>query len=91
LVTHHGNLDSFASHADRDEGLFGDHLRRILVLLAKNPELIEVLRGLIHGRPCPTPESFYRLRTAGIVTGDSGQEARLRCKIYASYLGRHLS
>jgi hypothetical protein len=65
-------------------------LRRILVMLAKNQELLEIVRGLLRGQPCPTPESFYRLRTAGLVTGDSAQEARPRCRVYETYLKRHL-
>jgi DNA-binding SARP family transcriptional activator len=78
------------AEADRDEGIFGDHLRRILVLLARDPELSEVLRGLLRGLPCPTVESFYRLRSAGVVTGDSARDARPRCRLYQLYLDRHL-
>jgi hypothetical protein len=80
----------FAAVADRDEGIFGDHLRRILVLLAKDPELTEVVRGILRGQGCPNANSFYRLRSAGVMTGDSPQEVRPRCEIYASYLKRHL-
>jgi hypothetical protein len=78
------------AQADRDEGIFGDHLRRILVLLAKDQELPEVVRDLLRGRPGPTPESFYRLRTAGLGGGDSAQDARPRCQLYETYLKRPL-
>jgi len=90
LVLHPTGLAAFADHADRDEGPFGDHLRRILVLLAQDAELCDVVRGILQGRPCPTPESFYRLRSAGIITGDSQHDARLRCQLYTTYLERHL-
>jgi hypothetical protein len=60
------------------------------VLLAKSPELLDVMRRLLRGRPCPNAESFYRLRTAGIVAGDSAQNARPRCQVYETYLKRHL-
>jgi len=59
-------------------------------MLAKNPQLLEVVRVMLRGRRCPTQESFYRLRTAGIMTGDSMQDARLRCQVYESYLKHHL-
>ena len=83
-------FEAFASLADRDEGIFGDHLRRMLVLLAKDAEMSAIVRGVLQGQPCPTPESFYRLRASGIMAGDSTRDVRLRCQLYGSYLRRHL-
>lgn len=83
-------IDALEEKADRDEGMFGDHLRRMLVLLARDPGLTEVVRGILRGQPCPTPESFYRLRSAGLVTGTSASDVRPRCQLYSSYLKRHL-
>ena len=80
----------FEETAASNEGPFGDHLRRILVLLDREPQLTEVIRGLLKGQPCPTPEAFYRLRSAGLVVGDSPRGARLRCQLYTLYLERHL-
>jgi DNA-binding SARP family transcriptional activator len=76
--------------ADREDGIFGDHLRRILITLARNEALREVVRGVLEGRPCPSAESFYRLRSAGIVAGESAREVRPRCPLYTAYLRRHL-
>jgi PAS domain S-box-containing protein len=90
LATSGQGLDAFEAQADQDEGIFGDHLRRILVLLVKVPELCEVVRDVLRGGPCPTGDSFYRLRSAGVFTGNSPQEARPRCQLYATYLRRHL-
>ena len=61
------SFEQFAAQAARDEGIFGDHLRRMLVLLAKDPELAEVVRGVLRGQRCPTTGSFYRLRSAGVI------------------------
>jgi hypothetical protein len=90
LVARSLTLDQFKKNTERDEGVYGDHLRRMLVLLANEAELGDVVRRVIQGQPCPTAESFYRLRAAGIISGDSAGEARPRCQLYASYLGRHL-
>jgi hypothetical protein len=90
IAAKHGDIAAFEAQADRDEGIYGDHLRRILVLLAKDPALTEIVRGLLRGQPCPTPESFYRLRSAGVVAGSSQSEAQFRCRLYSSYLQRHL-
>ena len=90
MATHGNDLATFEAQADRDEGPFGDHLRRILVLLAQDPALCDVVKGVLQGHPCPTPESFYRLRSAGGMAGDSAREVRPRCQLYATYLERHL-
>jgi hypothetical protein len=76
--------------AAQDAGIFGDHLRRVLILLGQHPELAEVVREVLRGQPCPTVESFYRLRSAGVLNGQSARDVRLRCPLYAAYLERHL-
>lgn len=84
------SLNAFEEVADRDEGPFGDHLRRILVLLARDPALCDVVQDVLRGRPCASTESFYRLRSSGVMSGDSARDARPRCQLYATYLERHL-
>ena len=83
-------LDTLEAQADRDEGVFGDHLRRLLTALSQDEALTQIVRSMLHGRPCPTPESFYRLRSAGVLTGEWDGEIRFRCSIYASYLIRRI-
>jgi DNA-binding SARP family transcriptional activator len=90
MVTHGLGLAGLAEQADGAEGIFGDHLRRMLVLLVKDPTLCDAVRDVIRGQPCPTPESFYRLRGAGVLVGDSARSTRPRCRLYAAYLERHL-
>jgi hypothetical protein len=83
-------FEEFMGGADQDEGIFGDHLRRILISLSKDAALIEVLRGILEGRPCRDQASFYRLRSAGIVKGEAPEQVQLRCELYAKYLKRKL-
>ena len=59
------------------------------VALTKDPVLTGVVVDMLRGRPCSSSESFYRLRTSGVVTGGSPQTARC-VRLYANYLGRHL-
>jgi DNA-binding SARP family transcriptional activator len=80
----------FEAQADRDDGLFGDHLKRLLVLLVGAPELREAVQEVLRGRPCPSASDFFRLRSAGVLAGGSARDARLRCPLYATYLERHL-
>ena len=83
-------LSAFEAVADHDEGPFGDHLRRILVLLARDPVLTEAVREVLRGKPCPTTDGFYRLRSTGLISGHSAREAVLRCPLYEKYLERNL-
>lgn len=90
MVARGYDIAAFELEAVRDEGLFGDHLRRMLVLLSREAELTAALRAILRGRPCPEAESFYRLRSSGIIAGENPAEARPRCQLYAIYLERHL-
>jgi len=85
------SLPAFEVQATDEEGIFGDHLRRILVSLSQEPELQESMRQVLEGKPCPTTSAFYRLRSAGLVAGNSPADSRPRCQLYEIYLKRHLS
>jgi DNA-binding SARP family transcriptional activator len=90
MATRGLEIGALEAQADRDEGIFGDHLRRMLVLLAREPELCAAVREVLRGQPCPTAESFHRLRSAGVLTGESAQDVWPRCQLYRNYLERHL-
>jgi len=83
-------LPAFIAHAGGDEGVFSDHLRRMLVLLAQDAALTEGVLGTLRGETSLDTKCFYRLRSAGVMRGDSPAAAELRCEIYASYLKGHL-
>ncbi len=90
MVTNNMDLSRLEAVAVSDEGPFSDHLHRMLISLNKDAELREVVRGLLLGKPCASPESFYRLRSAGLAVGESTRDIRPRCQLYARYLERHL-
>jgi hypothetical protein len=90
MAAHDLKLADLEAQADHDEGPFGDHLRRLFVSLTQDAFLCEVMRGVLRGKPCSTSESFYRLRSAGLISGDSARDVRPRCQLYATYLERHL-
>ena len=90
MANHGLEMGTFEAQAASEEGLYGDHLRRMLFSLSQDAELIEAVRAVLRGGPVPTPESFYRLRGAGVLIGDSPHVPRVRCRLYADYLTRHL-
>jgi DNA-binding SARP family transcriptional activator len=84
------DLATFTAQAGRDDGLFGDHLRRMRQVAQKDAGLYAALRAVLRGEPCPGNEEFFRLQSAGVLAGGSSLDARLRCKLYRSYLEQHL-
>jgi hypothetical protein len=48
------------------------------------------VRDLLQGKPALAITNFYRLRSAGLLVGDSAQHAQLRCQLYAKFLKKHL-
>jgi DNA-binding winged helix-turn-helix (wHTH) protein len=83
-------LAEVEARASHDEGVFGDHLRRLLTSLESNEALCDELRAFLRGEIGLTRTSFYHLRSAGVLVGDSPKEARLRCELYEIYLKKHL-
>ncbi len=90
LATRRLSFEAFRARADREDGVFGDHLRRLVFLLAKDPGLVDAMRGIARGGKCPTQDAFYRLRAAGVIVGDLPEQARARCQLYGTYLQRNL-
>ncbi len=90
MVTQKIDLAELEAMIRRDEGPYEDHLRRILLSLTQDDALAEVVKGILQGKPCADAESFYRLRSAGLMTGESPRAVRPRCQLYANYLEQHL-
>jgi class 3 adenylate cyclase len=85
------DLEAFEGSVRRDGGIFGEHLRRLLMLLAKHPELEHAMRGVLDGTRSPTADQFYLLQSAGLLIGETGRDAAPRCPLYADYLRCHLA
>lgn len=90
IVTERIDVKTFETEAVRDNGPLGDHLRRILTLLARNEDNLAALKEILKGKTCSNFEAFYHLRSAGIIVGESIQHATVRCHLYKSYLSRYL-
>ena len=74
----------------REEGPFGAHLQRMWHALSQSVELVEAVREMLRGKPCPTPATFFRLRSAGVIVGDEPKSALFRCRLYRGYLEAQL-
>jgi hypothetical protein len=74
-----------------DAGPFADHLQHYRDLLESEPPLRQAMRQVITNGTCPNYGIFLRLRSLGLITGGSHQEARPRCRLYTAYFQRVLS
>ncbi|MDX2032323.1 MAG: serine/threonine-protein kinase [Blastocatellia bacterium] len=90
MVARGWTLPLLEARADQDEGPFGDHLRRVLLSLSQDAALREVVQDVLQGKPSANTDSFYRLRSAGLMAGESARDLRPRCQLYANYLEKHL-
>ncbi len=79
-------ITALEAEADHQDGIFGDHLRRMLASLMHDAEMCDAMRAVLKGQGCPTLESFYRLCSAGVVVGKSARDAKPRCGLYRAYL-----
>ena len=86
------DIGAFEASAVSEEGSvrrpFAPHF--VLPLAGRRNGGAVAPRAALRGLPMPTPESFYRLRGAGVLVGDSPHTPKLRCRLYADYLTRHL-
>jgi hypothetical protein len=76
--------------AMRDDGPFGDHLRRNLWVIRQNDRLRKALRHAMSGRGCDDEDDFQRLRAAGLLAGESRMAAQVRCELCERYFKEHL-
>jgi hypothetical protein len=80
------SLGTIEREARGELGPFGDHLRRIRLLLQREPALRIAMNPVLKGGACEQRDSFRRLRDAGILHGASPAEARPRCGLYRQLL-----
>lgn len=90
LTRRSATLEHLESEGGRDEGPFGDHLRRLLSGIQASPEIADSLRTVLAGTPRLPLDHFYRLRSAGVIAGESADAVRMRCRLYQDYFARHL-
>jgi len=76
--------------ADRDDGPFGDHLKRILVAVSQVPEVMAAVQTSLDSLPMADSDAMHRLVAAGILREVYGNRATIACDLYAQYLGRYL-
>jgi hypothetical protein len=90
IVTQGWSYRELAAAATREDGPFGGHLRRIALSVQQNPALCQSLCRMLAGQRGLAFDALYRLRSAGLIRGDSPRDAEPRCILYRDYLSRNL-
>src|SRR5262249_51749244 len=91
-VVKRGAMDfpALLAQADRDDGPFGDHLKRILVAVSQLPEVLEALRSSTLSSQLKDAAGFHRLVAAGVMYQTGNNDVAFACELYRKYLGAHL-
>jgi DNA-binding winged helix-turn-helix (wHTH) protein len=84
-------LSALEERADRDDAPFGDHLNRLLISLQQDQSLMHELRDFLISGSTLSNSAFYRLRSGGVLSGETAEEPRPRCDLYVRYLKKHLT
>ena len=90
IATGGHSVEEFELLAAREDGLFHDHLTRMLRCVREDKNLMEALRDIVDSNRCPSNDAFYRLRAAGVISGNSPDSCRPRCLLYSNYLASNL-
>ena len=90
LATDKMSLSDLESNIEESSHPFGEPLRRMVMAIRTDPELIEAAMAMLADQPCPNMDSFYRLKSAGIIIGSSSSRAKFRSELYRTFLQRHL-
>lgn len=84
------SLEAILAGATSDDSLFSDHLRRLLLLLARDQELVAGVKEVLTEGRCRSALSLHRLRGAGLVRAGDTARLKLGCELYTQYLKREL-
>ena len=88
LVQRKLDFKTLMATAHRDDGPFGDHLKRVLVSVSQLPFVWEALRTSFEASDFPDSEGLHRLVAAGILVRNSNGGYDLPSELYMRYLAR---
>jgi hypothetical protein len=90
LTTNRWSLAELQNLMTDDFGPFGDHLRRFIWGLQRNPDLKESLRQILRHQKCDDEMHFLRLSAVGLIKGETREKVEMRCRLYEEYFKNHL-
>ncbi len=90
VVSRRLTIADLLNHITEGGDPFDEHLLHLWLRINKQEDLMEGLRQIVDSAVCENEQSFFRLRTIGLVKRDKGQVS-FRCQLYDDYFRRRLS
>jgi hypothetical protein len=82
------DITHIEAESNRVIGIFSDHLHRVGSLVSQDPGLEQAIQTLIAGATIRDNVAFVRLHSAGILKGNSMEDAKFRYGLYKRYFER---
>jgi hypothetical protein len=83
-------FDRLDEEAANSDGPFGDHLKRYVFGISRDPKLKAAFKNILQNGKCDEEGHFQRLIAVGLVQGPNRRSARVRCQLYQRYFSDHL-
>lgn len=83
-------FETLMESATRDDGPFGDHLKRIIISVSQLPEVLESLKSSMKDPKLQGSSGIHRLVAAGVAVQSSDGSIALSCELYRSYLASRI-
>ena len=89
-MVHDGiSLNKLIDTAFNVDSVYSDHFRRYLLIIQKNPKLVEILKEIIANNVCMDVNETYALKAAGIIKGNL-DECEFSCLLYKEFFTKYL-
>ena len=88
MQTH--TLQNLTHSPDVETGPFADHLSHYWRVLEAEPILRNAMQQVLRDGNCPDHETFLRLRSLGLVSGEKHGAVKPKCRLYTTYFQRVL-
>jgi hypothetical protein len=84
------SFETLLAQADRDEGPFGDHLKRILISVSQLPSVLEAMKASLQNPVISDSDGFHRLVSSGVVRQTGDNKVEITSELYRKYLHSRL-
>lgn len=83
-------FETLMTEADRDEGPFGDHLKRILISVSQLPSVLDAMKQSLQNPELRDTDGFHRLLSSGVARQTNDNKIEITTELYTQYLGHRL-
>lgn len=86
LVTTHGSVGELEEVAAEDDGPFGDHLRRLLLMVRQDKDTFAAVGRIVRGQEPSNERTLYELASGGLLKTQLSGKPIFRSPVYRRWL-----